>query len=407
MNHLKRYCITYIALIFISIIIIGFYLTNSKVIDFNWRTVSGDEEVVKDAVIFGTGENYNTMMPQPFYLSKDEAERIELPRGYFGWFYQDTQIDKYIQEYRSFMRGKDPWTENFVETDGQLIYVDEKNLSWENNESNKLGIEILDKETKEVTAFEIPVPEQESKIYGVRSVVASKDKLFVQSFMERQQGQVYSDEDVILIIDLNRQAIEDIRFPEKDIEQKSGMYTDLNYQDSGLIGGEMNYLYIYEQYKVDEYGAYEEDSPNEYQLQIYNADTDQTKTIPLEKGYLYEGDFLQIYDNAVYRGMLQGEHYTLMRWDASLEEKEIIFDENVSNGDMEMGQGDSYPLAAIHNGRFYMIFPALSAQTAADISINAFDLQTGENIYQGIIKAGGSIAQYQYLDLYQLEFKEE
>ncbi|GGP15022.1 hypothetical protein [Oceanobacillus neutriphilus] len=415
MNHVKRYLTIYIALIFISVIIIGFYLVDKEEVDFNWKTVSGDEETVKDVLIYGDAQRstyspYYNIVPDPFRLSLEDSKRIELQRGmYYGWYYQDSQMEKYVKEYKSFMRGKNAWSENFIETENQLIYVDGDNLGWGIDESNDIHVEILDKETDEVNAFELPV-EENQQIYGVNSISINDNKLYAQVYMEGQYNQaadIYQDDDAILIIDLNNQTIEDIKFPSKDIEPKEDIYTTLIYQDSGLINGEMNYLYIYDEYKVDQNGGYIGDSSLKYELRLYNVEEDSFKSVDLLGDSLYEGEFLRIYDGEVYAGLLQGENYSLTRFDENLEEKEVIFDENVLNGDSEIIPEDVYPLTDIRNGYFYIAFPAFSNLTATDVSINAFDLETGENVYQGIIQAADSMKQYQYFNLNQMEFEDE
>ncbi|WP_152656080.1 hypothetical protein [Oceanobacillus sp. CFH 90083] len=413
MNHIKRYSVIYIALIFISVIIIGFYLMDSEEIDFNWKTVSGDEEIVKDVLIIGDGQEsysaqYYNMVLNPFRLSLNESKRIEQPRGmYHGGNNGDLQMEKYIKEYKSFMRGKKLWSENFIETEADLIYVSGDNLDWGIDGQNNIHVEILDKETKEVSRFDASV-EKNLQMYGVTSININNNKLYVQVYMEGQYDEktdIFTDENAILVIDLNNQTVEDIKFLEKDIEQKEGVYTSLHYQDSGLIDGEVNYLYTYDEYKVDQNDSMVEDSPLKYELRLYNVEKDSFKSIDLSEESLYEGEFLRIYDGDVYLGILQEANYTLMKFDRNLKEREVIFDENVLNGDLEIGKEDVYPLTNVHNGYFYIVFPTSSSRSVTDISVNVFDLKTGENVYQGIVKAGNSMKHYQYFDLYQLEFK--
>ncbi|MFD1412587.1 hypothetical protein [Oceanobacillus jeddahense] len=416
MNHFKRYTVIYVALIFISVIIIGFYVMDNKEIDFNWKTVSGDEEVVEDVLIFGDGQNNPnmasryTMMPDPFRLSIDESKRIENPRGtLYGWNYQDQQMEEYVNEYKDFMRGKYYWAENFTETNNQLIYVDEDNLGWDFDEQNTLQVEVLDKETKEETEFDIPI-EENLQVYGVDSTDVHDDKLYVHLFIEGQFNErtdIYEDESAILVIDLNNQSLEDIKFPDKDNEQKEDVFATLNFRDSGLIDGEMNYLYTYDEYQVTQDGGYQGDYPVKYELRLYNVEEDRFKSINLLEENVYASDYLHIYDNAVYSGVLQGSNYTLTKYDKNLEEQGAVFDENVLNGDLEVGQEDLYPLTNVHNGNFYIVFPAFSTMAVTDISISAFNLETGENVYEGIIQAEDSMNQYQHFDLYQLEFKNE
>ncbi|MDM8100241.1 hypothetical protein [Oceanobacillus oncorhynchi] len=416
MDHLKRYSIIYFAFLFISVILISFYVMDEETLDFKWKTVSGDEAVVKDVTILGDGQSspgmasYYSVVSEPFQLSVDESKRINQSReSYYGWYYSDLQIEKYVKEYKSFMRGKNQWSENFAETDNQLIYVDGNENNWDMNEQNHIGVEILDKETENVSSFELAVEDQQ--IYGVSSITADNyNKLYVQLYMEGQYDEitdVYTDENGILVIDLNNQTIEDIRFPQRDMESKEGIEPSLTYQDSGLINGEMHYLYTYDEYKVDQNGVYVGDSPLKYELRLYNVEQDSFQSIDLQEANFYGGDFLRIYDGTVYAGMLQGENYTLTKFDENLEEQETVFEENVFDAEIEIGQEEVYPLTDVHNGYFYVVFPAYSTLTVADISINVFDLETGENVYQGIIQAEDSMKQYQYFDLYQMEFEDK
>ena len=83
MDHLKRYSIIYFAFLFISVILISFYVMDEETLDFKWKTVSGDEAVMKDVTILGDGQSspgmasYYSVVSEPFQLSVDESKRID------------------------------------------------------------------------------------------------------------------------------------------------------------------------------------------------------------------------------------------------------------------------------------------------------------------------------------------
>ncbi|WP_080875454.1 hypothetical protein [Oceanobacillus timonensis] len=413
MNHLKRYSIIYIAILFISVIFMAFYLMGKEELHFNWKTISGDEAVMEDAFILGDGQysSGGSIIPDIFQLSVDGSQRVDQSSGMiFGRGYPDLPIERYIEQYPDFMRGKNHWSENFTEMENQLIYVDEEKLVGEDMEQNKLEVELLDKETEETHSFDFAL-ETERNMYGVHSVTADNNQLYIQVFMEREQDDTaydLGDETAILVIDMETQTLDDIKYPEQNVDSKEGAHASLDFQDSGLINGEMHYLYTSNEYKVNQQGSIieDEDAPLTYELLLYNVEDDSFKTMELPGENGIEEELLRIYDNAVYSGMRGGENYMLTKFDANLEDQEVIFDESVLSGDMNLNQEESYPLTEIHDGYFYIVSPAFSELTVTDISVNVFDMETGDNVYQGIIQAGDSVNQYQYVNLNQLGFED-
>lgn len=64
-------------------------------------------------------------------------------------------INRYIEDYRSFMRGKTRVTDHFTETNDYLLYTAmQSDVNWRQYEDNTLSISVLDKETGEEQAHE-------------------------------------------------------------------------------------------------------------------------------------------------------------------------------------------------------------------------------------------------------------
>lgn len=65
-------------------------------------------------------------------------------------------MNRYIEDYRSFMRGKSRNRSNFAETDNHLIYTGMKSdVNWRVFNDNQLTVSVLDKETEEEQNYEV------------------------------------------------------------------------------------------------------------------------------------------------------------------------------------------------------------------------------------------------------------
>ncbi|MCC5893946.1 MAG: hypothetical protein JJU16_00660 [Alkalibacterium sp.] len=66
------------------------------------------------------------------------------------------RMNRYTEDYRSFMRGKSRQTDHYTETDEYLLYTGmHSDVNWRQFNDNSLTISLLDKETNEETAQEV------------------------------------------------------------------------------------------------------------------------------------------------------------------------------------------------------------------------------------------------------------
>lgn len=130
--------------------------------EFELVTVSGDEQIAENFVIYG---DYQVdPIWEPFQLSNEGIAYLrdfsysERLRGIFI----DPTINRLIEEDREFMRAKDRGIELFFENEEMVVYVGPYVPSDNNFE---FDVDILDKASGERQTFSVEIPERESIDY--------------------------------------------------------------------------------------------------------------------------------------------------------------------------------------------------------------------------------------------------
>lgn len=179
----------YISLIMISIFIVltvGYYyvITNNiskKYPEFTFEKISGNEEAIKDLVI--TGEfHYNFFGYDSFRIDLEETKYFRdepFVKKINRRYYKSIDIERLQKDYRNFMRTKDEYYGSYKETDDLLIYASLTLEPWE-IDTEQFDIAILDKNTKETTAFQIPIPNRNHYLFfDIKEIFVKDDKLFL------------------------------------------------------------------------------------------------------------------------------------------------------------------------------------------------------------------------------------
>ncbi|MFS0576157.1 hypothetical protein AB1K83_10995 [Sporosarcina sp. 179-K 3D1 HS] len=166
---MKRYWKT-ISICLVTLLVIGtFYIQSSFAannhVKIEFEKVSGNEDEVKHLMLDGhypVGHMY-----QPLQITSEETidpsnlsflrklERLSVP----------PRFDDLVKQHRAFMRSKYLMPNYFFENDNLIAYA---NIKAKNNVHPMTGlsfdIEVLNKETKEITPIQLDIPEREN--YG-------------------------------------------------------------------------------------------------------------------------------------------------------------------------------------------------------------------------------------------------
>lgn len=251
---MKKYWRTIVISLVIVATISTYYIqgamSSKNDVTFKFKTTSGNKEEIENLVLQASYKNGDIY--HPLYISKDGSTN---PRSRF--IIEDLiadpvpmEFEKYIQDYRKFMRGKVFDPSNYFEDDARLIYTD---FSVKNRQVLTLQIDILDKQTNDSTSFEITTPTQANISWIQVNDVFVKNgeiKILVTSYL-------YNDEEELHVYTVNENKKE-LEVDSIIAKSEPGMSSIRIYNDSNKIQNEDYYLY-----KVDKYKNKSEDAESE------------------------------------------------------------------------------------------------------------------------------------------------
>lgn len=406
---MKHYWKLLSLIVFVSLVTGAFYIQGSLASNgkpnFVIEKRSGDEEVVKNLVISGglqAGNYFEEFLhidhTETVYTSeKSFIERMD--NNYFS-----PEIKRLRQEYRNFMRGKIIDSSLFYEDENYVAYAD---IKWEQGNIRptrfSFDIELLDKDSKEVTVIQQLLPKDRSYSYAnVRDVQWIDGKLKVVA-------EIYSDingrtsEIHLYTFDLKSQQLIEDRLLISIDDEKNPNFSVTVLTEDGDIGRTKELLIEETARKRVPYGEdFREETVNR-QLILYNYETDEQRSI--EKTEV-QFDLVSLYDSIIYFMKKTENGLEIHPYDTGtskylnaqilpVEMPSKIAKENVSE----------FSVFTIKNGRIYLMSPYKDAQTNASILVA--DVKTWDILFEGTIEqsnANENGKEYS-LRLYSLQVK--
>lgn len=395
---MKRYwklvTLTTLIVVIIGTLLIQKSLATSDFPEFVIKHQSGDQEEVKPLIISGDyvldeatymyteisdeGTSYRNNESSYLYLLKED--------------YLQPEMKHLIKNYRSFMRGKhEEQIHSFFEDQHVLAYVDLKSeyLSTGVHQwSYTFGIEVLDKETKNKTKFDLAIPEVEKYDYlNIQAVQLINDELKIMTVNNfiNNNGQFSRDEIHIYTVDLDTQKIVsdeaiDVTTTELASNQWHSMY---GVHKGGDIGPNKYFVFISEKNEEivleDHYDYQMVDS----QLIVYNLETSEQESIELPKEYGAEVYPELLSGSIVYFSKSEDHEIEVVGYD--LESGQI---ETKQTFDLLEDEGDSFTQFLFMNDKIYIVQQLYEGK--ADSMIMIGDIQTGDILYEGIVELAAS-----------------
>ena len=222
---MKRYwkiiSLTAFIILTFSIFYIQAVITGEDLPEFEMETVFGDDKEKENLIISGNYE-VNQFL-EPFSVTSTGTTYAK-DSGYFErsyGFYQHPLMKEFIEEHRSFMRGKQNDIELFYEDDEKLYYVGPY------SPLEEFDVEILDKATNDEQIFSVEIPREEQLSYiQVTEIQLVEEQLHVftlNHYAEKEQLHVYK-------IDVKEEKITNHN-PVIDGTENSHAYILNNYHD--------------------------------------------------------------------------------------------------------------------------------------------------------------------------------
>ncbi|MFJ8460548.1 hypothetical protein ACIQ57_15615 [Lysinibacillus xylanilyticus] len=362
--------------IFISLIIvmtIGSYyiqqaMVSKKDVSFKIETTNGNKGEIDNLInhaSYQSGDIYRKLD-----ISKDGSTNQS------GSFIREligrnnpVMFQKYIQEHRNFMRGKELNPGQYFEDEDRLIYTIFSNKEGR-GDSFTLQIDILDKNTNESSSFEINMPDQ------VRYDWINERDVFVENGKIKILATSYlngEEELHIYTIGENKKELEhDLILAKIELEEKGQAGIHI-FNEDNKVQNENYILYMVEKYKDLDDGERETNSSKMY---LYNYLNNEVKewTIPTElKPYMKS---MILHGTDIFIPVHSANGLELNRY--NIEKKQ--WEEHLSFKYPSIANDEEAPFLQITDDKLYLV---------SRVSDGHFffigDLRTGESLYEGKI----------------------
>jgi len=385
---MKHYWKLLSLIVFVSLVTGAFYIQGSQASNgkpnFVIEKRSGDEEVVKNLVMSGSlqagnylEESLQIYNTETVYTSeKSFVENMD--NAYFS-----PEIKRLRQEYRNFMRGKIIASSLFYEDETHVAYAD---IKWEQGNIGpthfSFDIELLEKDSKEVTVIQESLPKDRSYSYAnVRDVQWIDGKLKVAA-------EIHSDingrtnEIHLYTFDLKSQQLIEDRLISSVDDEKNPNASVIVLTEDGDIGRTKELLIEERMWKIVPYGeGFREEKVNR-QLILYNYETDEHRSIEKPE---FQFDLVYLNESIIYFMKRTENGLEIHPYDTGTSKylnKQILPVEMPSKISEE--NGGEFPVVTIKNGRIYLMSPYKDAQTKASILVA--DVKTWDILYEGTIE---------------------
>ncbi|MCY9548751.1 hypothetical protein [Lysinibacillus xylanilyticus] len=367
---MKKYWKTILISLIIVTTIGSYYIQQAmaKNVSFKIETTNGDKEEIDNLIIHASYQSVDIY--RSLDISKDGStnQSESFIRELKGRYYPE-MFQKYIQEHRKFMRGKEASPGQYFEDEDRLIYTIFSNKE-DRGDSFTLQIDILDKNTNESSSFEINMPDQvrydwinESDVY----VENGKIKILATSNLNNEE------ELHLYTVDENKKELEQDSIIAKIESEEISRASIYIFNENNKVQNENYILYMVEKYKFLEDGEREIISSPMY---LYNYLNNEEKewTIPAElKPYkhsiILQGTYIFIPVRSTNGLVLNRYNIEKNQWEEPISFKYPSIANAKEKPSIQITDGKLYLVDRVSDGHLFLIG----------------DLRTGESLYEGKI----------------------
>ncbi|WP_071392907.1 hypothetical protein [Bacillus tuaregi] len=382
---MKRYW-KIIFLCFLSIIVIGaFYIqssfANQNQIQIQFEKVKGDENEVKDLLLYGEYTVGN--LYQGLQITSEET----IQPNQKSFLYQLTParyaplIRNLIKEHKSFMRGKDFSPSHYYEDENILAYAAVKGNFNDTSSHSTFDIEVLNKKTEETITIESDVPGMEKYSWmHVADVQVIKNtlKVFTRGF--GKEG-----DEALFVYTFNlktKKLVSDDTITASHANENSWVEARLLTDDNSIQPQDYHLMMVntFEAENVEKYSdgmSYDGvEKLVKQEVYIYNIQQNQLEKLTFPEEGL-ESDAYSIFQSSIYVHDLTADGLNVHVYDIKKAEWTAKWTFDLP----EDTDGKSRPYIEIMDGKLYTLYA-----TGHDHTLLIGDLETGGILYEGKLK---------------------
>ncbi|WP_374966925.1 hypothetical protein [Lysinibacillus sp. RS5] len=370
---MKKYWNTILISLIIVTTISSYYIQQAmaKGISFKIETTSGNKGEIDNLILQASYQSGDII--RGLHISKDGSTNQS--RSFIGELIgrnNPLMFQKYIQEHRSFMRGKELNPGQYFEDEDRLIYTTFQSNGRKDGRGNlfTLQIDTLDKHTNDSSSFEINMPDQ------VRYDWINERDVYVENGKIKILGTSYlnGDEELhIYTVDENKKELEHDSILAKRESKEIGQANINILNDNNKVQNENYILYMVEKYK------YQDDDELETipsKIYFYNYLNNEVKelTIPDElkpymKSMILHGTDIFIPVHSAMGLELKRYNIEKKQWEEHLNFKYPSIANDEEAPFLQITDDKLYLVSRVSDGHFFFIG----------------DVRTGESLYEGKI----------------------
>ncbi|QDQ02363.1 hypothetical protein FOH38_18825 [Lysinibacillus fusiformis] len=342
---------------------------------FKIETTSGNKKEIENLILQASYQNGD--IHRWLYISKDGSTNLMSRQAYIERLiapHVPLMFQKYIQEHRNFMRGKELNPSKYYEDEARLIYTTDPNNRQKVIQGNllTLKIDILDKHTNNSSSFEINTPAQASYdwMYVNDIYVENEEiKILVTNYLINGGRELH----IYTVNEKNKELEQDSIIAK--IEQEEGVYSEISLiNDFKNIQNENYYFYMVEKYKEGMGGARPEIISS--QMYLYNNITNEVEEWAMPAELKANKDLMILHGEEIFVPILSANDLELNRY--NIEKKQ--WEEPVNFNYPSTVNDKDTPFLQLTEGKLYLV-----NRIADDHLLFIGDLLTGESLYEGKI----------------------
>ncbi|MEY9973513.1 hypothetical protein ABH966_003913 [Lysinibacillus sp. RC46] len=370
---MKKYWKTILISLIIVTTIGSYYIQQAmaKGVSFKIETTSGNKGEIDNLILQASYQSGDII--RGLHISKNGSTNQS--RSFIGELIgrnNPLMFQKYIEEHRSFMRGKELNPGQYFEDEDRLIYTTFQSNGRKEGRGNlfTLQIDTLDKHTNDSSSFEINMPDQ------VRYDWINERDVYVENGKIKILGTSYlnGDEELhIYTIDENKKELEQDSILAKLASEERFQASINIFNDNNKVQNENYLLYMVENYKY-----LDDDKPETIssKMYLYNYLNNEVKewTIPAELEPYKESMILHGTD--IFIPVRSANGLELYRY--NIEKKQWEEPLNLKYPSIE--NDEEKPFLQVTDGKLYLVDRVFDGHF-----LFIGDLRTGESLYEGKI----------------------
>jgi len=399
---MKRYYKLISLSLFTIVVWAGFFIqsipASGNQPEFVIKTQDDQKELGHHLVVSGDYSDNDNI--SKFLTISEEGSDYFSDRSYLSqkeMLYANPGAEQLIKDYRNFMRGKGYDLKSFYQDDTTLAYVEiDSDINFRGYESinPSFQVDVLDKETKDRTTFELKLPKNSNFDYGdILFVQLKENELQVVaslSSFDHEKG-IDSEEYHLFAIDVeNQELINDelILENEENITESQSEWQSLDVISAETGENDQNYIVFMKSVQEAESlpNGEERIIMKDTEFIAYNLESKKQSILDIPEELQPEDydDSLHLEGNNLYFSKLEDNELDISSYDIS--EQTIASEQTFSTPEGDTEESTYY---GIEHG--YLIIADRYITNESDASIIIYDLKSAEIVYDGEISTDNKL----------------